>query len=303
MALRTRFTTMFGCRHPLQQAGMGGITTPDLALAVASSGALGMLSAKDTPLSELLDAVPVGAVIGGNFLRPGREDFPAVQEAAARMPYVECFWAEPDPELVRIIHAGGALAGWQVGSAREARDAENAGCDLIIAQGVEAGGHVRGTVGLLPLLDEVRAVTKLPIVGAGGIGTGHAMAGALAAGADAVRVGTRFMAATESTAHPAYIDGLLRSGAEDTILTTVFGDGWPDAPHRVLRSAVVAGEALGTKQVWTPDWPSATYTGAAEARALYAGQSVGGVRKRQSAAEIVAELVGEAEIRLTQTVN
>jgi hypothetical protein len=76
----------------------------------------------------------------------------------------------------------------------------------------------------------------------------------------------------------------------------------PDAPHRVLKSAVVAGEALGTTQVWTPDWPTATYTGAAEARALYAGQSVGGVRKRQSAAEIVAELVGEAEMRLTQTV-
>ena len=188
-----------------------------------------MLSAKETSLSELLDAVPVGAVIGVNFLTPSREDFPAVREAAARMPYVECFWAEPDPELVRIIHAGGALAGWQVGSAREAREAKNAGCDLIVAQGVEAGGHVRGTLGLLPLLDEVRAVTDLPIVGAGGIGTGRAMAGALAAGAEAVRVGTRFMAATESTAHPAYIDGLLRSGAEDTILTTAFGDGWPDA--------------------------------------------------------------------------
>jgi nitronate monooxygenase len=63
MTLRTRFTTMFGCRHPLQQAGIGGITTPDLALAVASSGALGMLSAKDTPLSELLDALE-GAVDG-----------------------------------------------------------------------------------------------------------------------------------------------------------------------------------------------------------------------------------------------
>jgi hypothetical protein len=64
---------------------------PDLALAVASSGALGMLSAKETPLSELLDAVPVGA---GQLPDAGREDFPAVQEAAARMPYVECFWAE-----------------------------------------------------------------------------------------------------------------------------------------------------------------------------------------------------------------
>jgi nitronate monooxygenase len=146
------------------------------------------------------------------------------------------------------VHACGARAGWQVGSLGEACAARDAGCDLIIAQGLEAGGHVRGTTGLLPLLDEVRAEVDLLIVAAGGIGTGRAMAGALAAGADAVRVGTRFVAATESIAHPAYIEALINATADDTVITTAFGDGWSDAPHRVLRSCIAAGEALGPAQ-------------------------------------------------------
>src|SRR5205823_5678448 len=118
------------------------------------------------------------------------------------------------------VHTGGGRAGWQVGSADEARDAQDAGCDVIVAQGIEAGGHVRGTTGLLPLLEEVRAAVDLPLVAAGGIGSGRAMAAALVAGADAVRVGTRFLAATESIAHPIYIDALIRAGADDTVVTT-----------------------------------------------------------------------------------
>jgi NAD(P)H-dependent flavin oxidoreductase YrpB (nitropropane dioxygenase family) len=302
MALPTRFTDLLGCRHPLQQAGMGGIATPDLAVAVARAGGLGMVSG-GSRMSALLDAVPSGAAVGVNFLRPGLRDVPALEEAADRSPFVEFFWAEPDRRLVDVVHAGGALAGWQVGSAREARQAEAAGCDVVVAQGVEAGGHVRGTTGLLPLLDEVRAVTALPLVAAGGIGTGRAMAAALVAGADAVRVGTRFMAAHESTAHPDYVDSLIRSTADDTVLTTAFGDGWPDAPHRVLRTALAAGEALGDEQVWSPVWPDVTVGGAVEARALYAGQSVGAVRERRPAADIVAELVTEAAALLTGTIR
>ena len=241
MAIHTRFTEMFGCRHPLQQAGMGGIATPDLAIAVARAGGLGMLSA-GPHLPELLDAVPFGAAVGVNFLAPGTEDVPALEAAAARSPFVECFWGEPDSKIVEIIHAGGARAGWQVGSAREARQA------------------------------------------------------------DAVRIGTRLMAAHESPAHPHYIDALIRATADDTVLTTAFGDGWPDAPHRVLKIALTAGARLGAQQVWTPDWPDVTYSGVAQARALYAGQSVGAVRERQPAADIVAEPVTVAEMRLTRTV-
>jgi NAD(P)H-dependent flavin oxidoreductase YrpB (nitropropane dioxygenase family) len=302
VAVSSRFTEMFGCRYPLQQAGIGGVATPDLAIAVARAGGLGMLTGTvgHEALSAQLDALPPDASIGVNFLVPFL-DRVALDDASNRSPYVEFFWGAPDADAVETVHAGGARAGWQVGSADEARAALDAGCDVIVAQGIEAGGHVRGTLGLLPLLDEVRTVIDLPVIAAGGIGTGTAMAAVLVAGADAVRIGTRFMAASESIAHPTYVEALVRAGADDTVITTAFGDGWPDAPHRVLKSAIAAGEALGEDQSWGPDWPTSTSVGAVEARALYAGQSVGAVRSRQPAAAIVAELVEEAERMFPRT--
>ena len=295
----SRIPDLFGCRYPIQQAGMGGVATPDLALAVAAAGGLGMLSGTvdRRSLSAQLDAIPTGTAIGVNFLVPFL-DRAAMDEAAGRSPYVEFFWGAPDSELVAAVHEQGSLVGWQVGAVDEASAAADAGCDVVVAQGIEAGGHVRGTVGLLALLDEVCRAVDLPVIAAGGIGTGRAMAAALTAGADAVRVGTRFVAALESTAHPIYVDALIGASAEDTVLTTAFGAGWPNAPHRVLTSSVEAGERLGSAQSWTPDWPSATFAGVVEARALYAGQSVGAVRSRQSAAEIVLELITEAEQQL-----
>jgi len=302
VAVATRFTEMFGCRYPLQQAGIGGVANPDLAIGVARAGGLGMLTGTvgHEPLSAQLDVLPPDASIGVNFLVPFLDQV-ALDDASNRSPYVEFFWGAPEADVVDTVHAGGAGAGWQVGSADEARAARDAGCDVIVAQGIEAGGHVRGTIGLLPLLDEVRTVIDLPVIAAGGIGTGTAMAAAMVAGADAVRIGTRFMAASESIAHPTYVDALIRAGADDTVITTAFGDGWPDAPHRVLKSAIAAGEALGEDQSWGPDWPTSTSVGPVEARALYAGQSVGAVRSRQPAAAIVAELVEEAEQVLSRT--
>jgi nitronate monooxygenase len=298
----TGFTAVFGCRYPLQQAGMGGVASADLAIAVSRAGGFGMLSGTSgtEALAAQLDALPGGSAVGVNFLVPFL-DRTALEEAAHRSPLVEFFWGVPDAELVGIAHAGGARAAWQVGSVEEARAARDVGCDVIVAQGVEAGGHVRGTTGLLALIDEVRTAVEVPIVAAGGIGTGHSMAAALVAGADAVRIGTRFVAATESPAHAAYVDRLIESNADDTVITTAFGEGWRDAPHRVLKSAIAAGRALGEAQSWSPEWPTISDVGPVEARALYAGQSVGAVRSRQTAAEIVAELVEEAERALSRS--
>jgi NAD(P)H-dependent flavin oxidoreductase YrpB (nitropropane dioxygenase family) len=299
--LVTRFTQLLGCRHPVQQAPMGGMASPALAVAVARAGGLGMLSGAmgHAELAAQLELLGTNRPIGVNFLVPFLDDG-ALESACGRVPYIEFFWGAPSRRRVDTVHAGGARAGWQVGSVDEALAAVDAGCDLVVAQGVEAGGHVRGTVGLLPLLDGVRGAVSLPVVAAGGIGSGRAMAAALTAGADAVRVGTRFLAASESTAHPAYVDALIRARAEDTVVTTAYGDGWPDAPHRVLQSAIQAGQALGAAQVWSPDWPSTEFVGPVEARALYAGQSVGSVRGRAPAATIVAELVDEAQDALAR---
>jgi NAD(P)H-dependent flavin oxidoreductase YrpB (nitropropane dioxygenase family) len=302
MAITTRFTEMFGCRYPIQQAGMGGYASPSLALAVVAGGGFGMLSgvAGAAALKEQLAAVPSGAPVGVNFLAPFL-DRDAVELAAERSALVEFFWGEPDEGLVGAVHAAGSRVGWQVGSLDEARRARDVGCDVIVAQGIEAGGHVRGTVGLIALLSEVRQELDTPLIAAGGIGTGRSMAAAIVAGADAVRVGTRFVAATESIAHPLYVEALVRASAEDTVLTTAFGEGWPDAPHRVLASCVEAGRARGSAQVWDPGWPMEDDDGDVLSRALYAGQSVGAIHERQPVATIIDELVVEAERLLARS--
>jgi nitronate monooxygenase len=315
--LATRFTELVGCQTPLQQAAIGGAARPPLVAAVADAGGLGMLARTLLPvpvLAAMLDELRArtSGAWGVNFLMPFL-DREAVAVAAARARVVEFFYGEPDASLVELVHTGGALACWQVGSPREARAAARAGCDLVVAQGVEAGGHVRGRLGLLPLLDAVLDAVDVPVIAAGGIGTGRGMAAALAAGAAAVRVGTRLVAAEEANAHPAYVQALVAAEAEDTVLTEAFSVGWPGAPHRVLRSSVDAAEAFdgelvgelvaGAQRTPLPRFsvftPTRETTGAIEAMALYAGESVGAVRTVQPAATIVRELANEAE-RLLQ---
>jgi NAD(P)H-dependent flavin oxidoreductase YrpB (nitropropane dioxygenase family) len=312
--LETAFTELVGCRVPIQLAAMGGgVTTPELVVAVSRAGGLGMLQRGGTrPLAERIDEIEQARAgpFGVNFVPAlGQGKREEVELAASRARLVEFFWAAPDPELVALVHAGGALAGWQVGSVEEARRAADAGCDLVVAQGVEAGGHVRGTVALLPLLAEVLEAVSVPVVAAGGIASARSLAAVLAGGASAARVGTRLLATSESGAHPDYVAALLASGQTDTVLTTAFEVGWPDAPHRVLASAVAAAEALDEETVGEVDvngesqpvprlaarTPSREVAGAVEAMALYAGQSVGLVNEIEDAESLVRELAEGAE--------
>jgi NAD(P)H-dependent flavin oxidoreductase YrpB (nitropropane dioxygenase family) len=313
--LRTRFTELLDCTVPIQLAGMPGVCTPDLVAAVAGAGALGMAAFAPVPADDVAAALDAlahrGGVIGVNFLVPFL-DRACLEAATTRSRVVELFYGDPDPALVSTIHEGGALASWQVGSLEEALAAVDAGCDLVVAQGTEAGGHVRGRIGMLPLLDQVLPALELPVVAAGGVGSARAMAAAIAAGADAVRVGTRFVACAESGAHRSYVEALIEAGPEDTILTETFSVLWPDAPHRVLRSCVDAAQALEEEVVGElvvgqsrmplprlgPMLPTAEVTGHLGAMALYAGQSVGSVHDVQPAGQIVEELAGGAEVLL-----
>ena len=178
--LTTRFTELVGCSVPIQQAGMGrGIATPGLAAAVANAGGLGMVSVygddyTPTVVAQVLDSArtQTAGAIGANFIIAGVDPAVAREWAAAAAPrvrVVEFFWADPDPVLVNIVHAAGALACWQVGSREEALAAADAGCDFIIAQCIEAGGHVRGRIGALALLDQVLDAVDVPVLAGGGI--------------------------------------------------------------------------------------------------------------------------------------
>lgn len=180
--VETPFTRLVGCRVPLQLAGMAQVSTPQLAAAVADAGGLGMVVPTEGT-AGMLDrlAGQTSGVFGVNFLMPFL-DLSAVEAAASRARVVEFFYAAPDAGLIGRVHHGGALAAWQVGSAEEARAAVYAGCDFVVAQGIEAGGHIRGKLALLVLLDEVLDRIDVSVVVAGGIATGRAMAAALAAG-------------------------------------------------------------------------------------------------------------------------
>ena len=292
---------------------MPGVTTPELVTQVAAAGGVGMLPAamlSPEVLNGTLDALgeSKAGAFGVNFLMPFL-DPACVAVAARKAALVEFFYGEPDAELVARVHDQGALVSWQVGSVAEAAAAEHAGCDLIVAQGTGAGGHVRGHTSLIPLLSEVLDAVEAPVLAAGGIATARDLAAVLACGADGARVGTRFVAAAESGAHPDYVKALLGATAADTCLTEAFSGMWPDAPHRVLRSAVEAAETatddvvgetrLGGQALPVPRLsvfcPSAETTGRIDAMALYAGESVSHVRGVGPAGAIVAELVSGAE--------
>jgi NAD(P)H-dependent flavin oxidoreductase YrpB (nitropropane dioxygenase family) len=274
-----------------------------LAAAVAEAGGLGMI-ANPTSAPEVQQLVQDARArtrqpIGIGFLVPFVAT-EAVEAAAASVEVVEFFYGEPDRELVRLAHGNGAIVGWQTGTVDEARAAVEAGCGYVVVQGIEAGGHVRGTQCLDDVLAETLARVDVPVVAAGGVGTPERFTALLAAGASAVRVGTRFVVAEEADAHPDYVARLIAASSRDTVLTEAFGNGWPDAPHRVLRSAVKAAEAfdgaavgaVGDQEigVFSPRPATRDVRGEIAAMALYAGESVDHVTHIQPAAEIVAEL-------------
>lgn len=216
---------------PIVQAGMGGgLATHELAAAVSGAGGLGTIGIlgpddlrREIGAARELTDRPVSV----NLLLPlarGRHF-----EAAADADVLVTFWGKPRRRTPGIwIH--------QVGSVEEALDARKAGADAVIAQGVEAGGHVRGRIPALELLSQVREALgpDYPVLSAGGITSRDDVSDRLDAGAEAVVCGTRFLMSEESGAHPAYKQRLI--DASETELTELFGLGWP-APHRVVPNA------------------------------------------------------------------
>ena len=307
-----RVLELWRCELPIQLAPMGSVSaTPRLALAVAAAGGHAMYPALALPppaLAPVVEALADGTrAFGVNFIVP-MMDPGSLELVLERAPYVDFFLEDPDPSLVERVHAAGAVCGWQVETAEEARAAEAAGCEVVIAKAWESGGRKRieGPT-LLPLLDGVLDAVSVPVVAAGGIATARGVAAALAAGASGVRVGTRFIAAAESDAHPDWVAAVLAAAPEDAVVSDAYNVGLtPPGPHRVLRSALEAAAALPDGEAgvlrlagaeipvprYGPQPPTRESTGATRAMAHYAGQSTGAVREIRPAAEIVAELAG-----------
>lgn len=310
--MHTRFTDLVGCTVPIQQAGFDSLNI-NLAAAISGAGGLGMIGAplvSAEALSAGFDQIrtTTDAPVGANFAMPFFDiarDSDVLAVAIERGAIVEFFYGDPDANLIDRIHEGRGLAAWQVGSVGEALSAARLGCDMVVVQGHEAGGHVRGTTALLPLLGDVLERVEVPVLAAGGISNPRTLAAVLAAGAAGARIGTAFVATPEADFHADYKRAVVEASGDDTIYTDVFAALWPDAPHRVLRSAVDAVGAVQTPTVGEMDLggqrlqlpraagmaPHAGTTGQIEAMALFAGEGVSSVTAIRPAAEIMHHLI------------
>lgn len=331
--LKTNICELFDIEYPVISAGMGGVALAQLAAAVSEAGGLGTIGLAglspegigiEVASARRLTAKPLAVNLLVPFLRPG------IVEAVIQTPIqvLTFFWADAREHTasIRLVHDAGIKVVWQCGSPDDACWAKAAGVDAVIAQGFEAGGHVRGTTTSMALIPEIRdAIDDLPLIAAGGFADGRGLVAALALGADAVAFGTRFLASTEAAAHPVYRERILRANARDTIHTMLFDAGWPDAPHRVLRSEAVErweaagrpksgnrpneGVTIAQSRRQEVEVPLVSYTvmppcdyinGAIEELPFYAGQSCSLVHEVLPAGEIVRGIAAEAAAVINQ---
>jgi NAD(P)H-dependent flavin oxidoreductase YrpB (nitropropane dioxygenase family) len=328
--MKTTLCHMLGIEYPIIAAPMGpDLTGPELVAAVSNAGGLGILQAQFcTPQLFREEIHRIRALtdkpFGVNLLLHFPIDDQVVVCLEERVPILSLFWGDPTP-YVKRAHAAGVKVFHQVGSVSDAKRAAAVGVDVIIAQGVEAGGHVAGEVSTLALVPRiVDAVSPRPVAAAGGIADGRGVVAVLALGAQAAVLGTRFLASSESRAHPHYKRMVLDASERDTVRTILFGYGWPNAPHRTLRTAFVR-QWLGREgrgQESRPDEPVVGRTviggqpmpvlrfmgfppnfdakGDIDSMDLLAGQSVGLIHEVKPAGQIVGELVTEARQIISQ---
>ncbi|MEO5813533.1 MAG: nitronate monooxygenase [Rhodanobacter sp.] len=224
---------------PVLQAGMGGgVSGPRLAGAVAAAGGLGTLGLTSPQrlragIASVRAQAP-GRAVAVNLLMPFVRKRHIAACLAERIDVAVLFFGG-SPALVSALHEVGTLVMAQVGTVQEATAALALGVDGLIAQGIEAGGHLLGREPSLAFLARVLPVAGgRPVVVAGGIATADDTRAALAAGAAGVVAGTRFMLTHEADAHPLYQQRVL--AADATLETTLFGFAWPER-HRVVANA------------------------------------------------------------------
>lgn len=321
-SLHTPVCDLLGCEHPVVLAGMGGVARAELVAAVSEAGGFGFLGMVREPAALIRDEIAAvrartGRPFGVNLIPSAtdpsllRAEIDACLQGGVHA--VTLFW-DLMPEVVEAFRTAGVLVACQVGSAAEAVAAQDAGADLLIAQGVEAGGHVRGLTGLPALIPDVAARVSIPILAAGGIVDGAGLAAVLMWGAQGAVVGTAFIATDESFAHDFHKQRIVEAGPDQTLHTEDFHINWPPgAPVRVLPNSVTRGErgdphrpgreVIGWEgerpiHLFSTDSPLQSMTGDFEAMALYAGQGVARIGDVVPAGERLRRIVDEARALL-----
>jgi nitronate monooxygenase len=325
--LYTPLCDLLGCSYPILQAGMGGVARSELVAAVSQAGGygfLGMVRETQDLIAGEIEAVRARTErpFGVNLI-PAATD-PALLEAELAVCFEKqvhslCFFWDVHADVIARAKTAGCRVLYQVGSVEDAMTAEKAGADVVIAQGFEAGGHVRGTVSSLVLLPQVVRAVSVPVVASGGFASGESLIAALALGAQGIHCGTAFLATEESFAHAYHKNRVIRARSGDTVHTDAFAINWPaKSPVRVISNSLteelgrdllrhdpddilreeIASEEGRPIYKFSTDSPLRTTIGNLECMALFAGQVAGAIESIPSAAARLAQIVSSARVTL-----
>lgn len=311
--MRTRLTDLLGVEHPVMLAGMGGVSYSALVAAVSNAGGYGCLGASTMSSSQLaleiaaakaLTSKPFGVDLLTAFPDTLTSNVELLIEGGAST-FVAGLGVPR--HVIDLCHRNGVLVISMCGKVEHARRALDAGCDVVVAQGTEAGGHT-GTVATFPLVPLIVDAVDgaIPVVAAGGVFDGRGLAAALALGADGVWIGTRFIATPEARALPGFRERILEAHEDDTIISRAYSG----KTMRVIKNdtteryeldptllkkfpdqlAVSIGE--GTFHLGGDE----TTLGVDPRREGYpAGQAVGAIEELVPASELVTRIVEQAE--------
>ncbi|WP_369251444.1 nitronate monooxygenase [Streptomyces sp. R41] len=310
MTLATGFTKLFGVRHPIALAPMGGSAGGELAAAVSRGGGLGLLGAGNGDPDWLARELPIvsrGTGPWGVGFQTWAIDAGVVERVLEHSPRaVMLSFGDPSPFAERIRQAGAALI-VQVTDLEEARQAVDLGADVIVAQGTESGGHGarhgRSTLPFVPLVVDLAA--PVPVLAAGGIADGRGVAAALALGAAGAVIGTRFQATAEALVHPSIATALVEGRGQDTernrVLDIARSSQWPSRytartlGHRYLdqwrgREAELAADRQAQRA-----YQEDVARGEVPPLPVWAGEAVDLITDLPPAADLVVALAAQAE--------
>ena len=303
---------MLGIEHPVMLAGMGGVSYHRLVAAVSEAGGIGTLGAAPMSSEEMVreieltresTSMPFGVDLLAALPDRLEPDARAIVKGGASL-FVAGLGVPRD--IIKILHDGNVLVASMCGKVRHATAAVEAGCDFVIAQGTEAGGHT-GTIATMPLVPQIVDAVgdRVPVVAAGGLFDGRGLAAALTLGADGVWMGTRFIATPEARTVPGYKDALIRTPEDGTVISrgftgktlravrnewTQYIEEHPEElakfPEQMARAFAANALHLGADENADVDPDRECYP---------AGQGVGAIESLIPAGDLVRSIVAEAE--------
>jgi nitronate monooxygenase len=312
MTLRTAFTERFGITHPIALAPMGSTAGGELAAAVSNGGGLGIVGGGREGLEWIDRELSIVAEKTEKPWGIGFLSWAASEEMVTRAleykPYVVMLSFGNPARLAEIVRSRGVPLILQVSDVDEAENAVELGADVIVAQGVEAGGHSgrRATLPFVPIVVDLAPDTL--VLAAGGIADGRGIAAAIALGASGALLGTRFQTTFEALVDREITDAIIAGRGEDTVRSRILdiarGAPWPERyPGRTLRNSFLEEwegreEELASNTEVRAGYKALEGEGDLSVTAIWASEAIDLIRDLRSATDLVGELARSAEVAL-----